>query len=282
MSETGRILAITDAQVLNAIHAEIAKSETPGYKRAVEKLVLAALSSIPWVGILVSAVKEIKEGGEADQQTYLLRLWVEQHQRRFMELGLTFQEIQKRFDSFGDEIDKRLESDAYLALVRRAFRAWDQADTQEKRRMLANVIINAGSTRACADDIIRLFIDWTELYNEVHFAVIREIFHNPGSSRFEMWSEIYGALPREDSEEADLFKFLIRDLSTGGVIRQERDVNNLGQFVRKKPVKKRGTPTTLESAFDDSKAYVLTQLGRKFVHYTMNEAITGLSGGSAT
>ena len=78
-----------------------------------------------------------------------------------MELGLTFQEIQKRFDSFGDEIDQRLESEAYLALVRKAFRAWDQADTQEKRRMLANVIINAGSTRACADDIIRLFNDWT-------------------------------------------------------------------------------------------------------------------------
>lgn len=128
--------------------------------------------------------------------------------------------------------------------------------------------------------MIRLFIDWTELYNEVHFAVIEEIFHNPGSSRFEIWSSIYGELPREDSEAADLFKFLIRDLSTGGVIRQERDVNSLGEFVRKKPVRKRGTPTTLESAFEDSKPYVLTQLGRSFVHYTMNETVTRLSGDS--
>lgn len=143
--------------------------------------------------------------------------------------------------------------------------------------MLGNVVINAGSTRACPDDVIRLFIDWTELYNEVHFAVIREIFHNPGSTRFEIWSAIYGELPREDSEEADLFKFLIRDLSTGGVIRQERDVNSLGQFVRKRPMKRRGTPTTLESAFEDTKPYMLTQLGRKFVHYTMNETVTQLS-----
>jgi hypothetical protein len=194
-----------------------------------------------------------------------------------MELGQTFQEIRTRFENFGDEINGRIESEAYLALVRKAFRVWDQADTQEKRRMLANVVINAGGTRACADDLIRLFIDWTELYNEVHFAVIREVFHNPGSTRFEIWSAVYGDLPREDSEEADLFKFLIRDLSTGGVIRQERDVNSVGQFVRKKPVKRRGTPTTLESAFEDSKPYVLTQLGRKFVHYTMNEAVTRLS-----
>src|ERR1700753_411552 len=93
-----------------------------------------------------------------------------------------------------------------------------------------------------------------------------------------MWSSIYGELPREDSEEADLFKFLVRDLSTGGVIRQERDVNSLGQFVRKRPVRKRGTPTTLESAFEDTKPYVLTQLGRRFVHYTMNETVTRLSG----
>jgi hypothetical protein len=280
MSENAPIFPITDAQVIAAMRAEIEKSESGGPRRSVEKLVLAALSSIPWVGILVSAAKDIKADEDTDRQNYLLKLWVEQHQRKLMELGQMFQEVQSRFENFGNEIDERIGSDAYLALVRKAFRVWDQSDTEEKRRMLGNIVINAGSTRACADDVIRLFIDWTELYNEVHFAVIREIFHNPGSSRFEIWSSIYGELPREDSEEADLFKFLIRDLSTGGVIRQERDINSLGQFVRKKPIRKRGTPTTLESAFEDSKPYVLTQLGRSFVHYTMNEAVTRLSGES--
>ena len=282
MSDEVRIFAVTDAQVLETMRAEIEKSESSRFKHAVEKLVVAALSSIPWVGILVSAAKDIKSDDEANHEAYLLKLWVEQHQRKFMELGLTLREIQERFGNFGKEIDERLESEAYLALVRKAFRAWDQSDTQEKRRMLANTVINAGSTRACADDIIRLFIDWIGLYNEVHFAVIREIYHNPGSSRFEIWSSVYGELPREDSDEADLFKFLVRDLSTGGVIRQERDVNSLGQFIRKKPLRKRASPTTLESAFDDTKPYVLTQLGSKFVHYTMNETITRLSSESST
>ena len=277
MSGSGPILPITDAQVGETMRAEIEKSESSGPRRAMEKFVVAALSSIPWVGILMSAAANLKSEAESNYQNYLLKIWVEQHQRKLIELGQTLQEIQSRFQNFGDEINQRIESEAYLALVRKTFRAWDQSDTEEKRRMLGNVVINAGSTRACPDDVIRLFIDWTELYNEVHFAVIREIFHNPGSTRFEIWSAIYGELPREDSENADLFKFLIRELSTGGVIRQERDVNSLGQFVRKRPMKRRGTPTTLESAFEDTKPYVLTQLGRRFVHYTMNETVTQLS-----
>ena len=32
----------------------------------------------------------------------------------------------------------------------------------------------------------------------------------------------------------------------------------------------------MESAFEDSKPYVLTELGKQFVHYTMNEVVTRL------
>src|SRR6185437_3037854 len=98
------------------------------------------------------------------------------------------------------------------------------------------------------------------------FAVIREVYKNSGLSRFEMWSALYGETPREDSAEADLFRLLIRDLSTGGVIRQEREVNSVGQFVRKRPHRPRGvaTPTTMESAFEDTKSYVLSELGKQF------------------
>lgn len=30
----------------------------------------------------------------------------------------------------------------------------------------------------------------------------------------------------------------------------------------------------MESAFEDTKPYVLTELGKQFVHYTMNEVVT--------
>ena len=123
---------------------------------------------------------------------------------------------------------------------------------------------------------IRPFLDWINLYNEVHFAVIREIFNNPASTRFDIWTGIYGEIPHEDLSSADLYKFLIRDLSTGGVVRQERDVNAAGQFVRKgaRNVRRGGAPTTMGFSFDDTKPYVLTALGREFVHYTMTELVT--------
>lgn len=112
--------------------------------------------------------------------------------------------------------------------------------------------------------------------------MIKEIFQNPGATRYEIWTALWGEPPREDSAEADLFKLLIRDLSTGGVIRQERDTNSLGQYVRKTPIRRRrGTaPTTLESAFEDTKPYVLTEMGKQFVHYTMNEVVSRIGEGS--
>ncbi len=195
--------------------------------------------------------------------------------RKLNDLGATLADVEQRFETLGPVIEERIQSEDYLGIVRKAFRAWDDADTSEKRRYAANIVVNAAGSRVCSDDVVRLFLDWLKLYHEVHFAVIREIHQNPGSTRFELWTSIYGAsLPREDSAEADLFKLMIRDLSTGGVLRQERDTNVLGQFVRKRPIRRRvGVPTTLESAFEDTKPYVLTELGTQFVHYTMSEVV---------
>jgi hypothetical protein len=64
----------------------------------------------------------------------------------------------------------------------------------------------------------------------------------------------------------NLYKFLIRDASTEGVMRQELYVDSTGQYIRKKPMERRGTPTTLESAFEETKPYALTKLGGLFVN----------------
>jgi hypothetical protein len=182
-----------------------------------------------------------------------------------------------RFISIGSDIEERIQSPEYLALVRQSFRNWDNAETEDKRRYTSNLITNSAGTRICSDDIVRLFSDWIEKYHESHFAVIREIYKNPGSTRYDIWSELYGEVPREDSAEADLFKLLIRDLSTGGVIRQPRDTNEAGQYLRRRAARHRSTPSqTLESAFEDTKQCVLTELGRQFVHYTMNEVVLRL------
>jgi hypothetical protein len=67
---------------------------------------------------------------------------------------------------------------------------------------------------------------------------------------------------------------LIRDLNTGGVIRQARDTDGAGNFLKQQKSKPTRGSRTMESAFEDSKPYVLTELGKQFVHYTMEEVVT--------
>lgn len=268
---------IVDEKAVQLIQSELAKASPSARRRIFEKFALAALGSIPWVGSFLNAAASFKtEKGDLRVNALQTR-WLEEHHRKMARLAKTLDEIAQRFEALGEAIEDRITSESYLDLVRRAFRTWDQADTDEKRRYVANLVGNASGTQLCSDDVVRLFIDWLDFYHEVHFAVIREIYQHPGCARYDIWQAIHGEFPREDSAEADLFRLLIRDLSTGGVIRQEREKTIDGQFLRRHASRRSGsTPTTMESAFEDTRPYVLTELGKQFVHYAMNEVVPRL------
>jgi GTPase SAR1 family protein len=211
-----------------------------------------------------------------------LREWLEEHYAKLRLLQATLQEMAARLEGFGDAVENRILSEDYLQLVRRTFSQWDNADTDEKRRILVQLITNAAGTRICSDDIIRLFLDWIDTYHEAHFAVIRAIYERRSNppTRYDIWVSIYGPqLPRDDSAEADLYKMLIRDLSTGGVIRQPRETDYMGRY-RTKPHggPKSASSGVMKSAFDNNEEYVLTELGSQFVHYTMTELVQRLAG----
>lgn len=140
-----------------------------------------------------------------------------------------------RLEGFGEEVETRITSEQYLILVRKTFRQWDEAETNEKRRMLVQLITNAAGTRVAADDIVRLFLDWLDTYHEAHLTVVREIYKSDGPTRYDIWVGLYGEpVPRDDSAEADLYRMLIRDLSTGGVIRQPRESDGYGRFMKRR------------------------------------------------
>ena len=265
-----------DDSYLDDIRRSLTKKRPSTRRRVFEKFFLAALGSIPWVGGFISAVASLKLDQAGIEQDDLQSQWLAGHRKKLAQLRGDLDGIADRFEELGEEIDERITSEEYLTLVGRAFSAWDRADTDEKRRYAANLISNAAGTRVCSDDVVRLFIDWLDSYHEAHFAVIRRIYDQPGSTRYDIWTAVYGEVPREDSAEADLFKMLIRDLSIGGVIRQQREVNLAGKFVKKRPTHRNSGGSVLESAFEETKPYVLTDLGQQFVHYTMSEVVTRL------
>lgn len=269
-------IEIIDGNSQRALVVELSNGKNKKYVR----FAMAALGSIPWIGSYLSilgAVAGLTAEFEQEKVNGLLKLWIEEHEPKLEELAKTLDEIFSRLNSFGDEVQKRIESPEYLALVRKTFRSWDDADTLDKRQMLKRLIMNAGATSLCADDLVRLFIKWIDEYDEAHFVVIKAIYRSPGITRGEIWDAGHEKRPREDSSEADLFRYLIRDLSTGGVIRQSRETTYDGQFIKNKTVThNKHSSYTMESAFEDSKSYVLTNLGKEFVHYVLNDVVTRL------
>lgn len=267
-----------DDEAIQYIRNEIEKATPSSRNRLFESFIMAALGSIPWVGSILTAMASLHYDKDEVERDTLQTRWLEEHTNKLNRLEDTLQYIAQRFNSIGIEITDRIQSEDYLNLVRRAFRVWDRADTDEKRKYVADLITNSISTSLTSDDVLRLFIDWLDSYHEAHFAIIREIYQNPSTTRYEIWEAIHGELPREDSAEADLYRMLIRDLSTGGVIRQTREVTPDGQFLRRaRRNHLNSTSPTMESSFEDTKPYVLTALGEQFVHYSMTEVVPRIS-----
>lgn len=267
-------MADYDQLPMEDLRKELERAAPSTRKRIYEKFILAALGSIPWVGGFISAAVSLKTEEGSTKTDDLQSRWLNEHEEKMASLGSTLEVIAERFNSLGAEIEERIQTDDYLDLVRKSFRAWDESDTNEKRRYVANLVVNSAGTDICSDDVVRLFIDWLMKYHEAHFAVIREIYQRPGITRYDIWMAVYGELVPENSAEADLYRLLIRDLSTGSVIRQHRQTTHDGRFLKQKTARRgKSGSGTLESAFERTKAYELTELGKQFIHYTMNEAV---------
>jgi hypothetical protein len=271
--DSDEIKKLTDRSVEEKIKEELIKSFDSKRKRIFSKIFGAALGSVPWVGGFLSAMNDLKADEAQVKNNELYQQWLEEHKTKMQALAETLLRVMKRLDEFTEQVNERLESEEYIQIVRKSFRSWDKSDTQEKRELVRKLLTNSGAYSTVPDDLIRLFLDWIDLYHEIHFAVIKVIYSKPGVTRFEIWKELNGKSVRENSLEADLFKLLIRDLSTGSVIRQHRQTDYYGQFL-KRPAKKSTTPSrTMKSAFDDGEGYELTELGQQFVSYTMNEIV---------
>jgi hypothetical protein len=152
--------------VVESIKAEIEIATSSRRKRIFEAIALAALGSIPWIGGVIaasaSAAASYRAGESVAEKEGLLQEWLQEHQEKLQSLRATLEQMVVRLVGFGQEVEQRITSDQYLTLVRKTFREWDTADTEEKRRLLVQLITNAAGTRIVSDDIVRLFLDWID------------------------------------------------------------------------------------------------------------------------
>lgn len=238
---------------------------------------LNALSGMPFIGGLLAAAAGAWSEHEQDRVNKVFQQWLQMLEEEIREKAKTIAEIMSRIDVHDDKVDERITSAEYQALLKKAFRNWSNIDSEEKRAKVRNLLTNAAASDLASDDVIRLFLDWIDRYSDFHFQVIAQIYRNEGITRGQIWRNLGRPQVREDSADADLFKLLIRDLSTGGVIRQYRETDYYGNFVKRPRQKGTAGSSITKSAFDDEEQYVLTELGKQFVHYAMTEVTPRIS-----
>jgi len=242
--------------------------------RAIRAVLNAAAGAIPFAGGVLSAGSAAWSEREQEKMNSFFEHWLKMLQDELAEKAQTILEIMARLDMNDGKTAERVASPEYQSLIRKAFREWTGAESEAKRKLVRNILANAASSSITSDDVVRMVLQWINNYSELHFEVIASTYNDPGVTRARMWEKVGKEEVREDSAEADLFKLLIRDLSTGGIIRQHRERDYAGNFLRKPAVKRRkGAPvsSTVESAFEDTKGYELTELGQQFVHYAMTD-----------
>lgn len=255
-------------------HGDTGPAPTPAGKAARGALQVAG-GAVPLLGGLLSALAGAWSEHEQAKMNEFLREWVRMLEEELREQASTIREVVERLNLHDDRIGERVRSREFQSLVRKAIRDWSGGESEQKRILVRNILFTAAASRLASDDVVRLFLDWIRDYSVMHFDVIGAIYNTRGISRGEIWRRIGKGVVREDSAEADLFKLLIRDLSTGGIIRQHRETDGRGTFIAKQRGRQaEHSSGTLKSAFDENEPYVLTELGEQFVHYALSDLTT--------
>jgi hypothetical protein len=257
----------------NEDEAQEKKPESGKLAKISRAVMAVASGAIPLGGGVLSAIAGAWSEAEQERVNRVFEAWIRMLQDELREKAQTILEIMARLDLQDEAIAARVESKEFQSLINKTFRDWAGVESEQKRAYIRNVLSNAAASRLTSDDVVRMFIEWISRYSEMHFQVIGAIYNSDGISRGEVWRKIGRGAVREDSADADLYKLLFRDLSTGGIIRQHREVDYHGNFVPKAPERrsKGSGPKQLMSAFDEQDGYDLTELGRQFVHYAMTE-----------
>lgn len=250
------------------------KTPEPGKIPKITRGALQIAGIVPYAGGLFAAAAGYWSEHEQEKMNNFFKQWLKMLEDEIKEKQQTILEITARLDIHNEEIAKRITSSEYQSLLKKTFREWAGAESEEKRQYIRNILSNAAATDISSDEVIRLFIDWLSRYSELHFKVIAVIYEHQsdGITRGSVWTELGKKEVAENSADADLFKLLFRDLSTGGVIRQHREVDYYGNFIPKKSQRRpKGSGPKSTSAFDDEESYDLTELGKQFVHYAMTD-----------
>jgi hypothetical protein len=140
-------------------------------------------AAIPFAGGALSAISGFWSEAEQERVNSFLRQWLSMLEAELSEKQQTVVEIMQRLDMHDEQITERVSSREYQSLLRKGFRDWAGAESEEKRVLIRNVLSNAAAVSLVSDDVIRLFMEWIKIYSELHFATISKVYNHAGITR---------------------------------------------------------------------------------------------------
>ena len=139
----------------------------------IARFILGVLGGVPLAGGVFGATSGAWSEADQERAKKIFRTWLQLHDDEMQEIAQTLAEVLVRLDLAEESISERVSSPEFLSLVKKCFRDWSAAESEEKRKLIRELLSNAASCSLCSDDVIRLFIEWIGKYSEAHFKVIR-------------------------------------------------------------------------------------------------------------
>src|SRR5258708_5148143 len=135
---------------------------TPPHEGSIPKMVRASLQvvggAIPFAGGLLSAAAGAWSEHEQEKVNKFFKEWLKMLEDEIREKERTILEIMARLNMHDEKTTKRLESKEYQSLLKKTFREWSGAESEEKRTYIRNILANAAATTMTSDEVVRLFI----------------------------------------------------------------------------------------------------------------------------
>lgn len=151
-----------------------------------------ARGALQAVGGVLSVIAGAWSEGDQEKVNRFFEHWVRMLYDELKEKQETIIEIMimARLDLQAEVISQRVESKGYQALVKKTFREWSGAESDQNRVYIRNILSNAAASSVSSEDVVRMYIDWINQYFELHFQVIGGIYNAGGITRGEIWKKL--------------------------------------------------------------------------------------------
>ena len=107
--------------------------------------------AVPLFGGFLSAIAGTWSEKEQERVNNFFKHWLKMIEDELQEKSKTVVEIMSRLDMQDQKIAERVESKEYQSLIKKTFRDWAGAESEEKRVLLRNILANAASVEIVSD-----------------------------------------------------------------------------------------------------------------------------------